>query len=326
MENGIFIISLDLEMMWGVHEWSTIANYGESNVKNVRQVVDRLLYLFKKYDIHATFAAVGMLMCKDKNELKKFAPDEKPTYEDDNLSPYKQGFLDSIPTISEPLFFGVDIIEKLKSAPNIEIGTHTFSHYYCWEAGQTPKQFEDDLNAAINISQTKGISVNSIIFPKNNVSSIVLKSIAKFGLKAYRGNPRKYFTKPKSKFQAIQFKICRLLDNYIPLTRTTYEFSEIEMTEGVVNVKASRFLRPYNKKLCFLEPLRLMRLKSELKDAARNKRIFHLWWHPHNFGDNIDDNFRILEDILECYRDCEKKYNMQSMSMFEIAQNVNKQD
>ena len=56
--------------------------------------------------------------------------------------------------------------------------------------------------------------------------------------------------------------------------------------------------------------------------AAKKKKIYHLWWHPHNFGQNMEKNFDILQKVLEHYQQLESKYNMQSLSMAEIYNKV----
>jgi len=49
---GIFCISLDFEKFWGVHDVLTlddVQHFGE-----ISEVIDGILKLFKRYDIHAT--------------------------------------------------------------------------------------------------------------------------------------------------------------------------------------------------------------------------------------------------------------------------------
>lgn len=61
--HGSLVISLDYELMWGVRDLFTPEDYGQSNIKQVSEVISRLLQLFYKYDIHATFAVVGFIFC-----------------------------------------------------------------------------------------------------------------------------------------------------------------------------------------------------------------------------------------------------------------------
>lgn len=52
--------------------------------------------------------------------------------------------------------------------------------------------------------------------------------------------------------------------------------------------------------------------------AAKNNENFHLWWHPHNFGINIEENMKNLEDLLKYYTYLNKKYKMKSKNMKEL--------
>jgi hypothetical protein len=85
--NGIFVISLDFELHWGVREIRSVSDY-RANLLGARQVVPRLLDLFREYDIHATWATVGFLFCRTRDELLCGLPDKKPSYIDVRLSPY----------------------------------------------------------------------------------------------------------------------------------------------------------------------------------------------------------------------------------------------
>jgi len=53
--------------------------------------------------------------------------------------------------------------------------------------------------------------------------------------------------------------------------------------------------------------------------AAKNGLMYHLWWHPHNFGNNIEENFNTLKSILEHFRFLNEKYNFESKTMAETG-------
>ena len=318
MEKGIFIISLDFELMWGNMSW-TPEGYGQSNVSSVRVVIDKMLHLFNQYDIHATFATVGLIMQKNGNS-KDIAPSILPSYDKREISPFNnEGKLITIKDKDAGLYFGKDIVEKLKQHANIEIGTHTYSHYFCWENGQTAEQFESDTIKAIETASANGIIIKSIIFPKNEVQSKYLEICSKHGIRCYRGNAFHFFEKPKNKIHKVFLRTCRLLDSYFNLGGMT-SYSEdviLNHNDEMINIPASRFLRPYSRKLSLIEPLRIKRIKNELTYAAKHHQIYHLWWHPHNFGANINKNMAILEVILNCYKNCRQKYGMESLNMGE---------
>ena len=53
--------------------------------------------------------------------------------------------------------------------------------------------------------------------------------------------------------------------------------------------------------------------------AARHQQIFHLWWHPHNFGRYLTENMAMLEKIISHFHVLEQQYGMRSLNMGELA-------
>jgi hypothetical protein len=66
-------------------------------------------------------------------------------------------------------------------------------------------------------------------------------------------------------------------------------------------------------------PLCQRRITAGMRHAAATGLIFHLWWHPHNFGSHVDDNMALLRQILEHYRALAQEHGMVSRSMAEVA-------
>ncbi|MCX7783508.1 MAG: hypothetical protein N2318_07660, partial [Meiothermus sp.] len=85
--SGIFTISLDFELYWGVRDKLPLEQY-RANLLGVRQAVPALLDLFSKYEIHATWAVVGFLFFESKAQLLENLPRRKPHYTNASLSPY----------------------------------------------------------------------------------------------------------------------------------------------------------------------------------------------------------------------------------------------
>ena len=87
----------------------------------------------------------------------------------------------------------------------------------------------------------------------------------------------------------------------------------------MIDISASRFLRPVTSRSTVLNRLHLHRIKREMTVAARQNEIFHLWWHPQNFGRDTDSNLRMLSTIFEHYRRLAGEYGMASATMDELA-------
>lgn len=320
---GALVISLDFELMWGVIDVQTTDGYGQTHVKQVPEVISRTMSLFEKYDVHATFATVGMIMYPDAKSLLSDLPHTHPAYTKSSMSPYEHDYISQIKAGDECLFFQPEVIKEIYSHTGMEIGTHTYCHYYCWAEGQTTEQFDADIRKAIEVARRDGIDIKSIVFPRNQVSDEHLKICAQNGITSYRGNALKYFSEPKSRWEAVKNRICRLLDAYINIGGyTSIPYSKLEYKEGMLNVCASRMLRPYSAQLSFLEGLRLRRIQKEMVHAAQKGEMYHLWWHPHNFGANMDANISFLESVLKTFKMCREKYGMMSFTMAELNEKL----
>lgn len=313
------MLSLDFELMWGVRDKRSIEQYG-GNIIGVHKVIPRLLELFHKFGIKGTFSAVGFLFFESKKELLDNLPKKLPNYNDGNLSPYI-GYFERIgeDAISDLYHFAPGLIKEIKKYPDQEIGTHTFSHYYCLEDGQTVDDFREDLLSAQKISQKNGINITSLIFPRNQYNANYLEVCREMGIICYRGNENSSLYKPEKGTESRVKRAFRLLDSYINLSGHNCYTDKVLKSSIPVNIPSSRFLRPYSKKLVLSEGLRLQRIKSGMTYAARHKQTYHLWWHPHNFGINQNENFLFLEKILQHYKQLNGKFNFQSYTMSALA-------
>lgn len=319
---GKFIISLDFELFWGVRDKRTIENYG-TNILGVQKAIPAMLALFDKYGVKATFSTVGFLFAQNKEELVAFCPSVLPDYVDTQLSPYHSFDKVGNDEKDDPYHFGYSLLQQIKTNGNHEIGTHTFCHYYCLEQGQTQEAFKQDLIAAKKIAADKGIAVRSLIFPRNQFNEEYLFLCKQVGIDSYRGNPSSWlYTGRNKNEESLLRRALRFIDTYINLTGHHCHTKEYVLSSSLVNVAASRFLRPYSKKFSFLEWLRLGRIKKAMLHAAKNKKLFHLWWHPHNFGVNLQENINFLEQILVCYQRLQQEYGFSSATMSGITDEI----
>lgn len=317
MKNGNFIISLDYEIFWGISETKGLNNYGE-NLLNTDEVVIRLLKLFTKYEISATWAIVGFLFFEDKTELKTNVLNiQKPTYLKEDLSNYN--FIDIIQNNQKKVYFSKERIDQIRTTQNQEIATHTFSHYYCLEDGQSLEQFQEDLRKAIEVAEDNHITFESIVFPRNQYYDSHIEICKSHGIKTYRGNEKHWIYKP-SVSQGVIRRGLRLLDAYVNISGDNTFV--VEKNDEIVNITSSRFLRPYNRKLNFVEGLRKQRILKEMTYAAKNNKCYHLWWHPHNFGKDIEENFKFLEEILIHYTKLNQEFNFESTSMNKLLKHT----
>ena len=160
------------------------------------------------------------------------------------------------------------------------------------------------------------------MFPRNQYSPECIDVCRDLDITSYRGNQKffAYDTNDDRAYNAILLRLLRAADTYLNISGSnTYTLDESGRRDGVMNVSASFFLRPYSPRMRFFEALRARRLKAAMRRAARRKEIVHLWWHPHNFGTHLQENLAFLEGILRTYRSLQSSRGMASLSMGELA-------
>ena len=164
--------------------------------------------------------------------------------------------------------FAPAFIEQIKKTPGQEIGTHTFSHFYTLEKNTTIGQFRSDLRSAIAIAKEKGIEIKSIVFPRNQYSDDHIKACLEEGIKIYRGNELSGAYKPISRENENIFRRgIRFADAYINITG--HHCHAIPAADKIINMPASRFLRPYNPKFKMFDGLKAQANKTGNKICSK---------------------------------------------------------
>lgn len=317
---GALVISLDFELFWGmrdVMESQAFLPFAEG----VRKVIPALLERFSAQGIHATWAAVGMLLFDDKQDLLRNLPAKRPGYDRPELSPYAN--LEEVGTDEavDPLHFGIKLARKILATPYQELGTHTFSHYYVLEPSQTAEEFAADLDSAIRAVARLGRCTESLVFPRNHVNENYLGICAQKGIRAYRGNPDcRYYDPARKGFKAPWARLVRLADSVINLTGHHAALPTRDGPDRPWNIPASRFLRPSRGRCGMMEHAKASRIKKGMTHAAKQGRIFHLWWHPHNFGLHLDSNMALLDTVLDHADRLAREYAFRSLTMSEAAE------
>lgn len=318
MRPGLFVISLDFELHWGVRDHAPVEAYRE-NLLGVRTVVPALLARFAQRDVHATWATVGILFAATREQALAHAPRRRPAYTRPALDPYIELERAGAGEREDPFHFAATLVDQVATCPHQELGTHTFSHYYCLEPGPTVADFEADLAAASAIGARHGHVVRSIVFPRNQFDDAHLAAFHRAGGQVFRGNPDVWFWRPHaSAGERPTTRAVRFADAYAPATWPKPARPRLHES-GLVDVPATRFLRPWSPALAHLEPLKLRRIAAEMTRAARRGELFHLWWHPHNFGRHPAQNLAMLDRILDLFDTLRHAEGMVSATMAEAA-------
>jgi len=152
LNKGVFCISIDLELLWGRKDLNHENFIWQ--VKKERAIINKLLEIFKKYKIPATWAVVGKLF-------------KYPSLTD------KSSFLWS----------GMDILDQIKDCDNQEIACHSFSHQNFEKINK--EMAAQEITNSIKVAKMKGVNLKSFVFPRNKIahSNILIK----YGFTSFRG-------------------------------------------------------------------------------------------------------------------------------------------
>ncbi len=323
--NSIFTISLDFELHWGGFEKWPLDDAKKQYFLHTRKLIPQLLDLFEQHEVHVSWATVGLLMHENKQQIETDSPELKPTYTQKELSAYD--FIQNIGIgeneNEDPFHYADSLIQEIVKRKGQELSSHSFAHYYCNEAGQNTEQFDADCKAINKAAGLYGKSLKSLVFPRNQFNADYLKVCKANGIEIIRSNPVDWWwnTADGALNESKWKRLNRGLDAYFNIGgKTSYTIEAIQKREGVYLLPASRLLRPYNPKESFLNQRKIKRIKKEMTIAARNNEFYHLWWHPHNFGNHSEENMSGLKEILSHFSFLQKEYGMESLNMGEILE------
>ncbi len=258
MEKGVCIISIDYEHAWGVSDKrNTPENL--TRIRNEASITERLITLFEKYSIPATWAVVAKLL--------EERVDTDSAWSDTN------GFIKRIQ----------------KSSAGHEIGSHSYAHILY--------DTVDDSGATVDIGSAKllhekhGLPFNSFIFPRNREAHhAILKN---HGITSFRGRSRLWYYFLPYRLWALG----RGIDYWLPTAKTVMPERH---PSGLINIPDSLLLVSRKGIQKILLPAQAVRkFVWGIRAAAKQKKIFHLWFHPSNFSYDTDTQFDIFENMLK---------------------------
>lgn len=320
MNKGTLTISLDFELLWGIFD-KIGTRYKPDYFSNTRKIIPMMLEKFAENGIQVTWATVGMLFAENQEEWREYTPEYLPSYRDKKFSAYEWAKQNGI---RPEVHFAPELIRLIRDTPGQELGSHTFAHYYTLMRGQSPEQFRQDLRATQRIAFDKfGVSLQSLVFPRNHINELYHRICFEEGYLFIRGNPKNWFWQ-ETQHENLAKKLFRSADCFFSLgKRTSYLNTEIQSYPGEpLVIPASRILRPLNKDTLLMNSMRLTRILEEMNMAAKLGEIYHLWWHPHNFGNDPDRSLRELDTLIDQYLRLKEKFGMDSLHMKGLGEKV----
>jgi peptidoglycan/xylan/chitin deacetylase (PgdA/CDA1 family) len=297
------VVSLDFELRWGL-----IGVLGDDpreyreNLEGVEEVVPRLLEAFRDRGVHATWATVGALACRDWEEWNARAP-EWPSY-DNPLFAWRDSFRRLDP--GGRLHFAPHLVDAIVATAGQELGSHTFEHAYFREAGFTREDAIADTDAVVRIFRERwGVAVQSCIFPRNQVAHTDV--LRERGFLAWRHNPTpSYWNAATEAETTLAARALRYADSVAPLGRRAYETRAL---------RSSYFVRLTLPSMLWRQHCR--RIASDAR-SLRHDETLHLWFHPHNIGANPRQGVVRFAELLDVVRDV-APLSARFMAMGEVA-------
>ncbi|AHG91062.1 polysaccharide deacetylase [Gemmatirosa kalamazoonensis] len=241
---GALVLSLDLELHWGVRDHVTLDAPYAANLRGARDAIPAMLDTFAAYEAACTWATVGMLFARSRAELEAMHPARRPRYADARLDPYGEPVGDD--EARDPMHFAPSLVARIAGTPRQEIATHTYSHYYCLEPGQDEAAFAADLDAAVASAALHGVHLRSIVYPRNQRNAAYDRLLRAAGIVAYRGQPRGWVHTPRGGgATTLPVRALRLAEAYAPAGPSyLVRWDEVAQPSGLCDVRASFFVRP----------------------------------------------------------------------------------
>ena len=289
MANGQLIISIDLELAWGV--WDCITSDAlRFAAEYERPICASLVELLDRYQIPATWAIVAAV-------LDKASAAEQPG--------------------DQRCWYAPDVIEHIVNAKSRhEIGSHGGHHRYFDK--MTAAQAWEDLEFAREQHRAHALSFDAFVFPRNSIGH--LDELRNAGLHTFRGPDLGWFMAVGAAGRMVS-RTANFADKLLPIPPTLV--TARQNGDGLVDIPGSMLLLGRNgvRRFVFTTVTRA-KLATGLARACASKRIFHLWFHPSNFYYRRDEQLATLAWFLERAAEQASRGDLEILTMGECARRL----
>lgn len=286
---GVLSISLDFELIWGTIDRPNWRRMQPLCQTESQEVIGRLLQLFDRYSMPATWATVGHLFLDQCSRDGAHAHPEldpngtDPRFREDPCSNESQA----------PIYYGRKLVQQILACPTRqEIGSHTFSHADFSTC--TRQRAHAELSASVKAAADLGIQMTSFVFPRNRVGHLDL--LPQYGFRVFRGPGRTWHEQAGRRQWYHRAGHMADIMCALPPSTVTPEWTENRLWD----IPGSMLFTPSHGMRRFIPmKLRVERALKGLRNAARDGRIFHFWFHPTDLVVRQNDMFDALRQILE---------------------------
>jgi len=276
LERGAFVISIDTELAWGLAHRRGAPVDDSHHFDREREVIAAILAVLARFEIPATWAIVGHLFldhCQPDAEGRchpELARPDYPWLDEDWFAVDPGSSLDEA-----PYYYGRDIVEQVAACPvEQEIASHAFSHVIAGEEGCSAEVFASELAASQAVARKQGVELRSFVYPRNSIAH--LETLAAAGFTSYRG-PRPV---PFAGSTGWRRTAAAALDRIRPGPGSAVVPAPGPV--GLWNLPQTYLFAPATSRRWAPAALWARQPVARLRQAARERSLFHLWFHPYN--------------------------------------------
>jgi len=278
---GTFLLTFDVELLWGVFFDAAWRRRGERRWGPIRQVFTEILTTLDRHGIPATFAFVGHLFLDrcERSADGRTHP-EMPRAAHRGVPGDWFAFDPGTDLDTDPLWYGTDLVAAVRDASlDHEIGCHGFSHAFL-DGGRDLARAE--IGKSADAARGFGVEPRSFVYPQNRVA--FTEELAPAGFTHYReqiGVPSR----------TLSF-LLRAIGDVPDVGRPARVNGVVRVPGGIPILPAMGIRRVVSMKT------RLREVRRGLDRAAAEGAVFHLWTHPHNFVEGRDVMFAYLDGAM----------------------------
>lgn len=266
MDKGVFTLSLDCEGLWGVadHLGASTQSINQSSLTEVYRYIEDVL---SHHSIKATYAFTT-LFTQDESDILKYK-DIIKSYVNEQDKWYKYIY-STLQNESLNGWLGRELYLQAKQNGH-EIAWHGFTHH---PLGQTTKEsiVEFEIAESLKIFEKESISVNSLVFPRNDVGH--LKLLSNSGFNVYRKGLIEQSRLHSNKYY-------RVLDE-LNILKPSQKFKQSK-NNPMISLPAGYLLKwPSGAKKFIPSEVTYKRWDHILRSASHKSAQAHMWFHPHN--------------------------------------------
>ncbi len=261
---GKLTVSIDLELAWGFWDILTPEILRQSEAAE-RPICDKLIELFDRYNIPATWAVVAAV-------LDRASAAGRPG--------------------NERSWYAPEIVDRIRAAKTPhEIGSHGGHHVYYDR--MTAAEADADIAFVKQVHRENGLALDSFVFPRNAIGHLDL--LARAGLRTFRG-PDTGWVRLAPKLGSQAGKIVTFADKVLPIPPTP---ARPRRYGSLVDIPGSMLLPGRDGARRFILPaVSRAKLAMGLVWARRSGETFHFWFHPCNFYYRAEEQFATLDWFL----------------------------